>query len=93
MINFLNILDEDNRLERKSKQIEYKSANRRTRERQLVIAPLLLAVLIIIASFIWITMVAVLPGAWSILPSISRANPSILSYLPIIIEELESYIL
>ena len=89
----MKILDENNNLERKSKQIDYKSANRRTRERQLVLAPLLLAVLIIIASFIWITMVAVLPGAWSILPSISRGYPYILSYLPIIIEELESYVL
>ena len=93
MINILKILDEDIHLKRKSKQIEYNSANRRTRKRQLVIAPLLLAVLIIIASFVWITMVAILPGAWSILPSIGRAYPTILSYLPIIIEELESYIL
>merc|ERR1711997_239973 len=81
-------------IEEKSNQQENRSLNFRTSDRQLAVVPLLLVLLAVIASFIWITMVAVLPGAWSVLSplSLGRAFPSIVPFLPMVLDELESYI-
>merc|ERR1712223_460931 len=75
--------------QKKSNQQEDRSLNHRTSDRPLAVYPLLLVLLAVIASFIWITMVAVLPGAWTIL---GRAFPSVVPYLPMIVDELESLI-
>ena len=93
--SFLLFLGENEYFNKKSNQQEEdRSLNHRTSDRQLAVVPLLLVLLAVIASFIWITMVAVLPGAWTVLSplSLGRAFPSIVPFLPMILDELESYI-
>ena len=88
----LYVLDGNIDLSRDSQPYEYKTANRRLSGRQLGILPLILVVLIGVAGAIWIQMVSILPGAF-IFPFVGRAFPSIASYFPEIINELESYLL
>ena len=73
---------------------EYRTTN--LNDRQYVVLPLIIAVLVGVSSLIWITMVSVLPGAWNFHNFHNfngRAFPSDVSSIPSIIQELESYFL
>ena len=73
---------------------EYRTTN--LNDRQYVVLPLIIAVLVGVSSLIWITMVSVLPGAWNFHNFYNfngRAFPLDVSSIPSIIQELESYFL
>ena len=69
-----------------SKQYEHRTAN--LTDRQYAVLPLIVAILVGVASLIWITMVSVLPGAW-IFPFVSRAFPSVVSTFSTIINGIQ----
>ena len=91
---FIRVLDGIVDLGRQSQEYESRTTN--LTDRQYVVLPLIIAVLFGVASLIWITMVAVLPGAWNfhnLFNYNGRAFPSDVSSIPTIIHELESYFL
>ena len=65
-----------------SKQYEYRTEN--LTDRQYAVPSLIVAVLVRVASLIWIAMMSVLPGTW-IFPFVGRTFPSVVSTFSTII--------
>ena len=68
------------------KQYEYRTEH--LTDRQYAVLPLIVALLVGVASLIWIAMVSVLPGAW-IFPFVGRAFPSVVSTFSTIINGIQ----
>ena len=69
-----------------SKQYEYRTEN--LTDRQYAVPSLIVAVLVGVASLIWIVVMSVLPGAW-IFPFVGRAFPSVVSTFSTIINGIQ----
>ena len=69
-----------------SKQFEYRTEN--LIDRQYAIPPSIAAVVVGVASLIWIAVMSVLPGAW-IFPFVGRAFPSVVSTFSTIINGIQ----
>ena len=82
----LHVSDGNVDLGKNSKQCECRTES--LTGRQYAVLPLIVAILVGVASLTWITMVSVLPGAW-IFPFVGRAFPSIVSSFSTIINGIQ----